>query len=122
MTPITSLLGALWSHDVRPLEAVIERTEITDDLFTPEEALTLWETGWQVQHTAGEEGTWHGWDERVQPSAIPWPPEPEVWQPSSASTPLWQITVGMFLRMLKTAYPWLPGVPDYEEFRDIEDE
>ena len=91
--------------------------------------MTLWETGWQVQHTASEEEAWRVRDERAQPGAIPWPPGPEVWppgpevwQPSPSSAPLWQITVGMFLRMLKTAYPWLPGVPAEAEFRDIEDE
>ena len=33
MAPVTSLLGALWSQDMVSLEAIIERTEITEDLL-----------------------------------------------------------------------------------------
>jgi hypothetical protein len=106
MGPVPALLTAIERQDVTALDDLIERDGMTEAHLTPEEAVALWETGWQEWLGGG------------------WEFENASWDPqTSLHTPqLWRITLGVFLRLLHVRCPALPGVPTWTEIWDVEEE
>jgi hypothetical protein len=106
MVPVTALLTAIQRQDFATLNDLIEYDGMAEAHLTHEEAVALWEAGWQE---------WLGGD---------WESENESWDPqASLHTPqLWRITLGVFLRLLHARCPALPGVPTWTEIWDGEEE
>jgi len=109
-TPVTALLETIDQRDVAVLDEVIEHDGITEEIFTHEEAMALWEVGWREwlyePHTASLEDENESWESR-----------------SSAYSPqLWHITLGVFLHRLYAPFPALPWAPAGAQLWDIEEE
>src|SRR5262245_32976326 len=125
MVPVTSLLTAIERKDIAALNNLIEHNEMAEAHFTHEEAIALWEAGWQeglgggadrnAQRQAGEE-----WSKFHQ---VSWEAENDCRAPQASlnAPPLWYITLGVFLRLLHARRPELPGVPAWAEIWDVEE-
>ena len=59
MVPVTSLLTAIERKDVAALNDLIEHNGMAAAHFTPEEAVALWEAGWQAWLGDGTAGNAH---------------------------------------------------------------
>src|SRR5688500_10826859 len=109
MASATALLTAIAQQDVATLTDLIEHDGMAEAHFTPEEAVALWEAGWQAWLGDGQAGNarWHAgeeWNEFCQAS---WEAANECWdtQASLNILPLWHITLGVFLRLLHAGCP-----------------
>jgi hypothetical protein len=125
MVPATVLLTVIEWQDVTALDDFIEHDGMAEAPFTPEEALALWEAGWQAWLGGGKTGNahWQAGEEWREVPQASWETENECWnpQPSLPTPPLWHITLGVFLRLLHARHPELPGVPAWAEIWDVEE-
>ncbi|HEY5867266.1 MAG TPA: hypothetical protein VI542_17225 [Candidatus Tectomicrobia bacterium] len=106
MGPVTSLLTAIERQDVVALTDVIEHHAMHEENLTYEEAVALWDVGWQEWNAADRTGhsSWQAIGEG------------QTWHP------LWRITLGEFLHVLHTTFPALPGVLAWTDLGDVEEE
>ena len=119
MVPVTSLLTAIERKDVIALSDLIEHDGIAEAHFTHQEAVALWEAGWQ-EWLVGDKAVnahWHAEEEGSEFHQVSWEAENESWDPEASlhPPPLWQITLGVFLRLLHARCPELPGTPAWAE-------
>lgn len=119
MVPVPSLLTAIERQDVATLNDLLEHDGMHAAHFTAEEATTLWDVGWQAWLGEGRHGhaSWHAGEEGGE-----WRQETWAAQISPQSSPLWHITLGMFLRVLHASFPALPSAPAWAALRDVEEE
>jgi hypothetical protein len=125
MVPVTSLLTAIKRQDVAALDDLIEHGGMAEARFTHEEAIALWEAGWQEWLGGGTAGNAHGQagEERSECQQVSWEAENGCRAPQASlnTPPLWHITLGVFLRLLHARRPELPGVPAWAELWDGEE-
>ena len=104
MVPVTALLTAIERKEVGALNDLIEHDGIAEAHFTHEEAVALWEAGWQAWLGGGTAGDahWQAGEEWSEFHQVSWEDNNECWDPqASLHTPqLWHITLGVFLRLL----------------------
>ena len=125
MVPVTSLLAAIERKEVAALNALIEHDGMAEAHFTHEEAVALWEAGWQEWlggSTAGN-AHWQAGEEWSGCQQVSWEADNECWDPQASlpTPPLWHITLGVFLRLLHARCPELPSAPAWAEIWDAEE-
>ena len=125
MIPVTALLAAIERKEVAALNDLIEHNGMAEAHFTHEEAVALWEAGWQEWLGGGTAGDthWQAGEERGELHHVSCEAENECWVPHASLTtpPLWHITLGVFLRLLHARCPELPGAPVWAEIWDGEE-
>jgi hypothetical protein len=125
MVPVTALLTAIERKDGAALNDLIEHDGMAETHFTPEEAVALWEAGWQAWLGGGTAGNahWPAGEEWSEWQQVSWEAENECWDPQASlhTPPLWHITLGVFLRLLHARCPELPGAPAWAEIWDGEE-
>ena len=125
MVPVTALLTAIERKEVAALNDLIEHDGIAEAHFTHEEAVALWEAGWQAWLGGGTAGDahWPAGEEWSECPHVSWGGENECRAPQASlpTPPLWHITLGVFLRLLHARCPELPGAPAWAEIWDGEE-
>jgi hypothetical protein len=125
MVPVTALLTAIERKDVTTLNDFIDCDGMAEAHFTHEEAIVLWEAGWQEWLGSDKAGNahWHAGEEWSEFHQASWEAENACWDPQlSLHTPsLWHITLGVFLHLLHARCPELPGAPAWAELWDVEE-
>jgi hypothetical protein len=124
MVPVTSLLTVIERGDFFALNDLIEHDGIAEAHFTHEEAVALWEAGWQAWLEGGMTGNthWQAGEEWGEFQHVSWEVENACRAPQASLTtpPLWHITLGVFLRLLHARCPALPSAPAWAEIWDGE--
>jgi hypothetical protein len=125
MVPVTSLLAAIERKEVAALNDLIEHGGMAEAYFTHEEAVALWEAGWQEWLGGGTAGNvhWQAGEKCGEFHQASWEAGNECRAPQASlpTPPLWHITLGVFLRLLHARCPELPGAPAWAEIWDVEE-